>query len=776
MSSDAANDRVRTEAAPAALKTETGANVPVPAAAGGVETAAGVETGLDGADGAGPDAPAAGLSERELRRFEALLDYVRRVRGFDYSGYKRASLLRRVQRRMQMAGIEPAEFAGYQDYLEVHPDEFDYLFNTVLINVTGFFRDPAAWGFLSSDVLPRVLQAKGLADPIRAWSAGCASGQEAYTLVMALAERIGINACRERVKVYGTDLDDEALGEARAGSYSMRDVAGVPPDLLAKYFDQAGDRFTFHKELRRCVIFGRHDIIRDAPISRVDVIACRNILMYFNAETQRKIVARLHFALNDHGVLFLGKAEALFSYTHLFAPVDGRRRFFAKVAPAGAGARRERPLLIDSAATAPGGGSGGDGQGADGPGRNAPFPVSLRLHQVIFDTEPVAQIIVDTSGLLALANARARALFRIAPADTGRAIQDLEVSYRPLELRSLLETAYVERRVVEIKGVAWNGPLDGATGGAGAAGRAATAASSLLAASAAVGAASGSARGGNAAAVASGFPNASTYLDVQVVPLVEPSGVLLGASVTFIDVTRFRHLQDELEDSNRELETAYEELQSSNEELETTNEELQSTVEELETTNEELQSTNEELETMNEELQSTNEELQSMNEELRQSSVALNQVNNFFASILTSLKGGVAVVDRDLTVEVWSPRAEDLWGARENEARGKNLLSLDIGLPAAPLLPPIRACLAGDVPAAQITVPATNRRGRAITCEVTVTPLSAAAASFGASAGNDGLPAGVILVMEEIENSSAESASIAAAAAAAADGSSPLPA
>ncbi|MGH7621638.1 MAG: PAS domain-containing protein, partial [Gemmatimonadaceae bacterium] len=200
-----------------------------------------------------------------------------------------------------------------------------------------------------------------------------------------------------------------------------------------------------------------------------------------------------------------------------------------------------------------------------------------------------------------------------------------------------------------------------------------------------------------------------------------------------------KRLQRDLEHAKQELETAYEELQSTNEELETTNEELQSTVEELETTNEELQATNEELETMNEELQSTNEELQSMNDELRQRGEEINQVNAFLESILASVSGAVIVVDADMKVLVWNPGAQDLWGLREDELRGKNVLGLDIGLPTERLKQPLRATLSGGKGRISLTLAAINRRGRSIDCHVSVTPLVARSGSI----------IGAILVMDE---------------------------
>ena len=226
-------------------------------------------------------------------------------------------------------------------------------------------------------------------------------------------------------------------------------------------------------------------------------------------------------------------------------------------------------------------------------------------------------------------------------------------------------------------------------------------------------------------------------VDLQVVPLL--NGLQLeGMSVFIQDATRVKRLQDELLSARQELEAVSEELESTNEELETTNEELQSSNEELETTNEELQSTNEELETMNEELQSSNEELQTVNEEVREQAEALRVSNAFLDSILTTLRGGVVVLDQEMRVLVWNRRVEDLWGLRLDEVLGRHFLNLDIGLPVDELAQAIRACLAREAESHDLTVRATNRRGRTINCEVLITPL-------GSVEGTNG----VILLMQE---------------------------
>ncbi len=608
--------------------------------------------------------------EGDDNAFEQLLEYLRRSRGFDFTGYKRTSLIRRVNKRMH--GIGVATYVAYLDYLEVHPEEFTRLFDTILINVTAFFRDPAAWEAIASHIVPRILGGKRSGDPIRIWSAGCASGEEAYTLAMIFAEALGVEQFRERVKIYATDVDDEALARARHAAYGAREVANVPAELLGKYFEESNGRHVFHKELRRSVIFGRHDLIQDAPISRIDLLSCRNALMYLNTETQARILERFHFALHERGFLFLGKAETLLMYNNTFIAIDLKRRIFAKVAR---GNLRDRLLVMVRT---------GSEEAVNH------LVGDVRIRESTFDTSPVAQVVVDFGGSLALANDRARTIFNIAPTDLNRPLQDLQISYRPAELRSCIDRAYSERRDLILKDVEWS------TG-----------------------------------------PGDSSFFDIHVVPLMDAGGTLLGASVTFVDTTDARRLADEHEQSTRELETAYEELQSTNEELETTNEELQSTVEELETTSEELQLTNEELETMNEELQSTNEELETLNVEVGQRSDELKRVNTFLESILGSLRSGVVVVDPDYLIQIWNHRAEDLWGLRSDEVRGRNLLNLDIGLPVTRLKPCLRNCLAGEANDQEVALDAINRRGRPILCRVRCTPMT----------DGDGIQ-GIILLMD----------------------------
>src|SRR5499433_567520 len=365
-------------------------------------------------------------------RFEALLEYLKGTRGFDFTAYKRSSLMRRIQKRQQAVSMD--SYDGYQGYLEAHPEEFGLLFNTILINVTSFFRDPEAWDYLTSQIVPRMLASTRADGAIRVWSTGCASGEEAYTLAMVLAEHLGAEAFRRRVKIYASDVDEDALMQARHAIYTVSQMENVPPELLSRYFERVEDRYLFHKDLRRSIIFGRHDLVQDAPISRVNLLVCRNTLMYFTRETQAKVLSRFHFAQRNGGFLFMGRAELLLTHGELFTPVELRWRVFTKT-----------PSLNAREAPAP-------------PEREedrVTMPNDDHLQILSLESDPIARVVVRVDGTLSFANSRARALFRLAPQDIGRRLQDLEMSYRPIELRSLIQDAMSQRRPVARKDIPW---------------------------------------------------------------------------------------------------------------------------------------------------------------------------------------------------------------------------------------------------------------------------------------------------------------------------------
>ncbi|MBB4906854.1 CheR family methyltransferase [Actinophytocola algeriensis] len=601
---------------------------------------------------------------------EELLSFIRDSRGFDFTGYKRTSLTRRIRKRMADVGI--SDYVDYRDLLEASAAEFGALFNTILINVTSFFRDDESWAYLRDDVVPELLGGLTADEEIRVWSAGCSSGEEAYSLAIVLAEAIGIDEFVRRVKIYSTDVDDDALRKARAGAYEAKAVEALPEPLREKYFEPQDRKLVFRSDLRRRVIFGRHDITRDAPISRLHLLVCRNTLMYFNVEAQQTIVDRFTFALNDRGVLFLGKAEMLLADGNRFDVVTMRHRIFQRRGGGHAWpSSQERPMRT---VVTP--------QDADR---------QRQLGDLALETAPNALVAVDMAGTVMRINGQARERLGLGPADVGRPFRDLEVSYRPLELRSLVEQAQDTRRPIRVNAVERRLTADDVQ-----------------------------------------------YLDIVVQPLIASDGEVLGAALSFIDNTLFTQLQQEVKRSREELETTNEELQSTNEELETTNEELQSSIEELETTNEELQSTNEELETTNEELQSGNEELETMNEEMRIRSMQLDEARTFLEGVLASVAAGVVVLDAELRVRSWNRGAEELWGLRAAEVRHEDFFALDFGLPTADVAKLVRRCSVERRRAGPIDVQAVNRRGRGFTCSLTFTPL-------------EGVSAGVVLLMEAVD-------------------------
>ena len=466
--------------------------------------------------------------------FEALLSYIQESRGIDFRGYKRTSLRRRIT--LRMAAVEVDSFADYQSHLEVDPGEFESLLNTVLINVTSFFRDTEAWEVLKAEVVPKLVARSEPDKPIRVWSVGCASGEEPYSIAMLLAEALGTTEFCNRVKIYATDLDEDALKTARLATYTPRDVEGVSPDLLDRYFERTSNHYVFERELRKCVIFGRHNVVHDAPISRIDLLVCRNLLIYLEAETQGVVLPRLHYALNPEGYLFLGKAETQLARSPLFRAVEMKHRLFTKVAqewrrPVGKGfasARARRDDLVIP-------------------------PVALL--EAALDEAGLPLLAVDETGVVTLANAPARRLLSVGDADIGRPFQDLPISYRPMELRGPMEEVFRSRRSVRLEDQEYH---------------------------------------------VTQTDSIRLSIDIRPLVRSDGSvhaALLSFADTTRLYTLRLEleAAQENLENTIEELQSANEELETTNEELQSTNEELETLNEEARSSNEEMESVNEEL-------------------------------------------------------------------------------------------------------------------------------------------------------------------------------------
>jgi two-component system CheB/CheR fusion protein len=630
-----------------------------------------------------PQAPPPDPSDEGL---EELLAFVRDARGFDFTGYKRSTINRRVHRRMQDLGI--GSIVEYQDLLEAEVDEFAALFNAILINLTGFFRDTAAWKYLEEVVLPEIVERRAPAQPIRVWSAGCASGEEPYSLAMALANLLGLAEAARRVKIYATDIDLDALESARAAVYTEKVLQDVPEEYRQIYFqpDAQNGGLAVVPALRRTVVFGRHDLTSDPPISRVDLVVCRNTLMYLNAETKAAVIPRLHYALGNGGYLFLGRAEMVLGIEGgRFRPVNLKHRIF---------------VAVPQAPLAPFG--DGDGFAASGYPERRPYDLQAPVPpQEAFDgaarsdheePAPIAELHVDTELVVTAANAAARDLLAIEPEDIGRPLPELPLALEPADLVTPTRQAIV----------------DGSSCG--------------------LGVVRYTTVGGEA-----------VDAEVRILPRLDQHHQLVGASINFDDIRAAQRLREAYRQVHEELETAYEELQSTNEELVTSNEELQSSYEELETSNEELQSTNEELETTNEELRSSNDELESTNIDLKTTTEAVETLNATLVGsnsdlqrysalhrqVMDHFPAAIVVLNSRLLVTEWNTAASNMWGLSESEVLGEPFFGLEFGLPLEALQAPVRACRAEGAQPDSLDLTAVDESGRSFTCWVRILPIGA---------------------------------------------------
>ncbi|HEX6805699.1 MAG TPA: CheR family methyltransferase [Terriglobales bacterium] len=526
-----------------------------------------------------------------------LLQELAEQRGFDFRGYKKTTLERRFRRRMFQ--LNTGSYADYGEYINAHPDEINELLNTILINVTEFFRDPPAWEILRHEVLPPILKRVKPGHSFRAWSAGCASGEEAYSVAILLAEYFGARIQDYDIKIYATDIDEDALSSARRGEYSVDSLRRVRAEWRDKYFHGKG-LLRVNREIRRLVIFGRSNLAQDAPISHVNLLLCRNVLIYFDADLQRQILNRLHYALEPGGILFLGKSESQLTNSSQFQRLNSRWRVFQRITASQF--LEERPESRPESAE----------QMANGRATRGDHELdSLRQQQrYLLDTLRIGVMSLDPDDVITQHNSSILALCGLQPANlAGRRLTETDLVMRIPELSAQLQATRLNHE------------------------------SSRFQARLKVGA-------------------EEKLLELTVRPVLNQAGERSGTLIYIDDQT----LQEKLQSTVEELESTSEELQSANEELETTNEELQSTNEELETTNEELQSTNEELETTNEELQSLNEELETTNQELEERTKELDQVNSVYAQTLEKIRMPVLLVNQERHIEFWNTMALRLFG------------------------------------------------------------------------------------------------------------------
>ena len=293
------------------------------------------------------------MAEREEKsgvkadgNLDVLLQKIFDERGYDFRDYKRASIVRRINKRLYENQLKTYE--DYLEFLDRHPEEYARLFDTLLINVTEFFRDPEAWDALGTEVIPRILACKRKGDSIRVWSAGCASGEEAYSIAILLSDKLADAIGDYDIRIYATDIDEPALHEARKGTYPAARLKNVSEEQIEKYFTREDDTYKAKRNIRQLIVFGRQDQITDAPISHLDLIVCRNVLIYFKLELQSRIIAKFHYALNKNGYVFFGKSESMLTGSRLFFPINKNWRIFEKTSgttPGTAPADRQVTIL-----------------------------------------------------------------------------------------------------------------------------------------------------------------------------------------------------------------------------------------------------------------------------------------------------------------------------------------------------------------------------------------------------------------------------------------------
>ncbi len=373
------------------------------------------------------------ISEKYNPDFESLLDYLKKNCGCDLTFYKRDSLMRRFQRRMR--DLEIDSYTNYLQYLQRHPNEYTTLLDTIFINFSGFFRDRDCWNYLANTIIPQIIANKQPQEKIRVWSAGCAYGQEAYTLLILLVETLGIEQYLQRVQIFATDVDDSALTLARQATYSEDEVVGVPIELLSKYFQKNQQGYVVDPKLRSTIVFGRHNLTINAPMSKIDLLVCRNVLIYLHVKTQASILVRFHFALTNKGFLFLGHAESLMN-KEIFTPVSLKHRIYTKGQSLTlADHLLIRPQILPKTVL-------------------EPLTTQTLVWQTAFEKSPFPQLAIDAKGYLIVANDQACKLFSIKNSDLGAFVQNLELG-RIIKSLALVRQLNRERRALNLQNIEW---------------------------------------------------------------------------------------------------------------------------------------------------------------------------------------------------------------------------------------------------------------------------------------------------------------------------------
>jgi two-component system CheB/CheR fusion protein len=576
----------------------------------------------------------AAVSEREAVVAEQLLHDVliqlRTGTGHDFKHYKRATVLRRIERRMQVTA-QP-DLRAYYNYLQSNPEETKALLGDMLIGVTNFFRDREAFEALERDVVPQLVSAAVSAHPekeeIRIWSAGCSTGEEAYSLAMLLNDQLQLDNSAASMQLFATDIDERAISVGRAGLYPQAIITDVPPTRLRHYFIKEDDHYRIRKEIREKVLFAKHSLLSDPPFSQIDLIVCRNLLIYLDREVQREILQMFHFALRPGGFLFLGSSESADACHELFAPVDKRNRIFR--AKTGANSRRTP--------TMPRGGYVRSNVSREAPQSSAPRKLSFAdIHQRALEQSAPPSVIVDGNADILHMSESAGRFLRHVGGELSRNLLTLILPELRLEIRTTLFQVQqsglpVKSREVPIKRDDRRYLID---------------------------------------LVAHPYKDEESDGDYILVIFeeVEVDPTELAASTVLQTESQvLSNLERELQRTKLHLQDTIEQSEISSEELKASNEEMQAI-------NEELRSATEELETSKEELQSINEELLTVNFELKTKVEETDKINDYLTNLIASTDIATVFVDRSMRIKWFTPRATDIFSMLPVDT-GRSLLDI----------------------------------------------------------------------------------------------------
>ncbi|WP_424354999.1 chemotaxis protein CheB [Methanobacterium sp. MBAC-LM] len=567
-----------------------------------------------------------GKDEETLSSLQKILILIRNRTGHDFSLYKESTINRRIARRMNVHQID--KVSDYLTYIQQHPKEVNTLFKELLINVTSFFRDPAAFKAFQKHVISEVLDKKIDGSKVRIWVPGCSTGEEVYSIAMIIQEYMDKSGKHLEVQLFGTDIDEDAIDIARAATYPSTIVKEVDSDRLHRFFTKKGEGYKVKKSIREMAIFAPHDVLINPPFSKLDTISCRNVLIYMNKDAQKKILSAFNYALKPGGIMLLGPSESISNFVESFTTLDNKWKIYKSkktdYAPAGDFVRFPYARLPQDYTTA---------EDLEILGKTD-SNISKNVEKLLIERYAPPTVMVNNDGRIIFIHGKVGKYLEPAEGIANLSIIDMAREGIKFELNSAINEAILKNKEVEYK------KLDVKTNGD------------------------------------------YQTINLTVKPINQPKMMESLLMVTFKDIEplkkeieklpettpkkdkRIKELEEELRVTKERLHTTIEELETSNEELKSANEELQSM-------NEELQSTNEELETSKEELQSLNEELLTVNTELQNKVDQLSEVNDDMNNLLNSIEIPTIFVDKDIKIKRFTKETTKLI----------NLIPSDVGRP-----------------------------------------------------------------------------------------------